>query len=188
MSEDKNSRYRFTVPTADTSVLQWLDAQSNISFSIRVLIKAFIRDYGMQAATCLEVGFTSKKRGRPPKQVEVHLESMSIADDVGANYADDETENMPFEEVTQDVTQNAAPAAEPVVRPEVSVPVQETPVQPSVPVQPVQKPQTVQQAVAQKVNAEEPSIDDMFNAPSSTAKPVNTQTDDDGFVNPDDLF
>ena len=50
MSDDKNIRHRFTVPTADVKVNEWIESQSNLGFSLRVLIKAFIREYGIQDA------------------------------------------------------------------------------------------------------------------------------------------
>lgn len=73
MGENKNVRHRFTVPVGDTSVRAWIDAQSNLGFSLRILIKAFIRDYGIQDATCLELGIPVSRVGRPPKKAAIHL-------------------------------------------------------------------------------------------------------------------
>ncbi len=76
MADDKNIRHRFTVPVGDTIVNEWIAMQSHLGFSLRVLIKAFVRDYGMQDATCLEFGVGVKKRGRPPKTATIHLQNM----------------------------------------------------------------------------------------------------------------
>jgi hypothetical protein len=76
MGDDKNVRHRFTVPAADSKVNDWIEAQSNLGFSIRTLIKAFIRDYGMQDATCLEFGESVKRMGRPPKKAQIHMGQM----------------------------------------------------------------------------------------------------------------
>ena len=37
MSDDKNVRHRFTVPAADDVVNKWIENQSNLGFSLRVL-------------------------------------------------------------------------------------------------------------------------------------------------------
>lgn len=89
MSDDKNIRHRFTVPTADVKVNEWIESQSNLGFSLRVLIKAFIREYGIQDATCLELGVQVKKKGRPPKSAQIRYNSF---EDTGQS-----DENMPDE-------------------------------------------------------------------------------------------
>lgn len=48
-------RYRFSVPNADTSVTQWIEAQSNLSYSIRELIKTAIRCNGFTDVSCYPV-------------------------------------------------------------------------------------------------------------------------------------
>lgn len=79
MSDEKNVRHRFTVPVADTRVNEWIETQSNLGFSLRVLIKAFMREYGMQDATCLELGVQVKKKGRPPKSAQIQYGNMENA-------------------------------------------------------------------------------------------------------------
>jgi hypothetical protein len=57
-------RYRFTVPFADEAVQEWLNAQLNISNSIRILIRDEIQKNGYVDASCRPVGQMGK-RGRP---------------------------------------------------------------------------------------------------------------------------
>lgn len=64
-----HNRYRFSVPKADTSVNQWIDAQGSLSHSIRELIKDHIRKYGITDATCMPVEQQARV-GRPPKHAE----------------------------------------------------------------------------------------------------------------------
>lgn len=48
-------RYVFSCPDADVSVQTWLLAQSNVSASLRTLIREAIRQYGNTDITCLPV-------------------------------------------------------------------------------------------------------------------------------------
>lgn len=89
MSDEKNVRHRFTVPVADTRVNEWIEAQSNLGFSLRVLIKAFIREYGIQDATCLELGVQVKKKGRPPKSAQIQYNGMENVQMPGSQFSDD---------------------------------------------------------------------------------------------------
>lgn len=66
-SAESFKRYRFSVPNADESVTEWIEAQSNLSFSIRVLIRDFIRVHGKVDATCAPVEQRGKV-GRPSKE------------------------------------------------------------------------------------------------------------------------
>lgn len=119
MSDEKNVRHRFTVPVADTRVNEWIETQSNLGFSLRVLIKAFMREYGMQDATCLELGVQVKKKGRPPKSVQIqygNMENVTMQDSQLDDSEDtDESEQVAQEQETpvqaQVVTQR------PVVKP-----------------------------------------------------------------------
>ena len=52
---DAFKRYRFSVPNADTSVVSWIAAQSNLSWSIRELIKTAIRCSGFTDVSCYPV-------------------------------------------------------------------------------------------------------------------------------------
>lgn len=80
MSDDKNVRHRFTVPAADERVNEWILAQSNLGFSLRILIKAFIREYGIRDATCMELGVSVRKKGRPAKTAQVRLLNLDNED------------------------------------------------------------------------------------------------------------
>lgn len=58
------TRYRFSVPDDDISVVQWLENQHSISMSMRLLIRDAIRSTGLQDVTCIPVEQYAK-RGRP---------------------------------------------------------------------------------------------------------------------------
>ena len=62
-------RFRLTIPAADGSVLKWMGAQQNVSYSIRQLIRDAIRRDGYVDVTCSEVQ-QLPRRGRPPKEDE----------------------------------------------------------------------------------------------------------------------
>lgn len=57
-------RYRLMVPNEDISVQEWIDAQLNISTSIRQLIREDIVKNGYTDVTCRRVE-QGAKRGRP---------------------------------------------------------------------------------------------------------------------------
>lgn len=61
-------RLRFSVPNADVSVIEWIDAQANLSASIRELIKDSIRRNGIMDATCMRVEQRGAV-GRPRKEM-----------------------------------------------------------------------------------------------------------------------
>lgn len=89
MADEKNVRHRFTVPVGDAIVNDWIEEQSNLGFSLRVLIKAFVREYGVQDATCLELGVNVKKKGRPAKQAKIMLSGMTDGIDIGQGSVSD---------------------------------------------------------------------------------------------------
>ena len=53
-------RYRVSVPPNDKTVLEWIKAQSNLSFSFRELVKDFVGTYGIVDVTCMNVTPGSK--------------------------------------------------------------------------------------------------------------------------------
>lgn len=60
-------KVRWTVPAADTSVQEWLDAQENISRSLQVLIRETIQRDGYVDIVNRPVD-QLPRRGRPPKE------------------------------------------------------------------------------------------------------------------------
>ena len=86
----QSRRFRVSVPDADESVLAWIGAQSDLSASVRTLIREAIERYGYRDATCYPVQ-QQPRRGRPPKQAEqldqaVQLETVDghpIAQSIG---------------------------------------------------------------------------------------------------------
>lgn len=73
-----SKRYRFSVPDADESVIEWIQVQSNLSYSVRTLIKDYVSRRGYTDATCGQPG--RKSPGRPTNE---QRERMS---QVEANY------------------------------------------------------------------------------------------------------
>lgn len=62
----QSRRFRVSVPDADESVLTWIGAQSDLSASVRSLIREAIERHGYRDATCYRVQ-QQPRRGRPPK-------------------------------------------------------------------------------------------------------------------------
>ena len=62
----QSRRFRVSVPEADESVLAWIGAQSDLSASVRSLIREAIERHGYRDATCYPVQ-QQPRRGRPPK-------------------------------------------------------------------------------------------------------------------------
>lgn len=82
-------RHRFSVPAADTVVEEWIAAQSNLGFSLRVLINTFVSQFGMQDATCVGMGMTVNKKGRPSKEAARRIQSMFTEDDMEPDVVQD---------------------------------------------------------------------------------------------------
>lgn len=102
-------KVRWTVPAADTSVIEWLDQQENISQSLRLLIRESIQRDGYTDVYYKPVE-QLPRRGRPP------LESTEQHEDDEAT-----TDRRPVQpqpvvaDQVDTVVETAAPA--PVVRP-----------------------------------------------------------------------
>lgn len=74
-ADDKSSRLRFSIPKKDDTVLRWVEQQSNLSVSLRMLIRWAIQAYGYADVTCLSV---KRDRGRPSGTAEpVFYESVT---------------------------------------------------------------------------------------------------------------
>lgn len=63
--DQTSTRLRFSVPAADVAVLEWCDAQDNLSYSLRTVIREYIERHGFVDATCHPVS-QQPRRGRPP--------------------------------------------------------------------------------------------------------------------------
>lgn len=110
-SDNTNIRHRFTVPSADIQVNKWIESQSNLGFSIRVLIKNFVREYGYQDATCLEFGAPAARRGRPPKDLKRQMSELSDSEPMQAVQEPTvlQTEPRPEKQVTAPVPVQTEP-------------------------------------------------------------------------------
>lgn len=102
-------RFRVSVPDTDESVLAWIGAQSDLSNSVRALIRESIERNGYRDATCYPV-VQQPRRGRPPKS------------------ADDEAENATAPEMIKPGVEPDEMVAESVIAPAaVPMPVHEEP-------------------------------------------------------------
>ena len=75
----QSRRFRVSVPEADESVLAWIGAQSDLSASVRSLIREAIERHGYRDATCYPVA-QQPRRGRPPKSTEQLTEQAEFAE------------------------------------------------------------------------------------------------------------
>lgn len=74
----ESKRFRLSVPGDDESVLEWILHQNNLSMSLRVLIKRYIRQNGYTDATCEMV--SQSRAGRPSlreRELEEKLSQLS---------------------------------------------------------------------------------------------------------------
>lgn len=70
-------RFRVSVPETDESVLAWIGAQSDLSASVRALIRESIERNGYRDATCYPV-VQQPRRGRPPKNSDDEAENATV--------------------------------------------------------------------------------------------------------------
>lgn len=99
----QSRRFRVSVPDADESVLAWIGAQSDLSASVRSLIREAIERHGYRDATCYPVQ-QQPRRGRPPKSTELtdqaeQLETVdghSIAQSIGILMPKPELDHEPL--------------------------------------------------------------------------------------------
>ena len=103
-------RFRVSVPETDESVLAWIGAQSDLSNSVRALIRESIERNGYRDATCYPV-VQQPRRGRPPKNIEDEADVTTLPEPV-------------FEPVAQLNETVAEPVAQPAAVP---MPVHEEP-------------------------------------------------------------
>lgn len=74
-------RFRVSVPETDESVLAWIGAQSDLSNSVRALIRESIERNGYRDATCYPV-VQQPRRGRPPKNTEDEADVTTVPEPV----------------------------------------------------------------------------------------------------------
>lgn len=79
----QSRRFRVSVPDADESVLAWIGAQSDLSASVRSLIREAIERHGYRDATCYPVQ-QQPRRGRPPKLTELTIDGHPIPEQIAA--------------------------------------------------------------------------------------------------------
>lgn len=174
MSDDKNVRHRFTVPAADDVVNKWIENQSNLGFSLRVLIKAFVRGYGYKDATCLEFGVAVKKRGRPPKQANIKYDVMN-ENSTEFDFTDDVDDDEVLTDSQSEVNNEHI----------------DTEVQPASQV-PDKKPATTVKTAAPQQTSGNDIMGALRNRGNSHVVSAqvaeNVSSDEDGFVDPDSLF
>ena len=85
-------RFRVSVPETDESVLAWIGAQSDLSNSVRALIRESIERNGYRDATCYPV-VQQPRRGRPPKNTEDEVDVTRVLEPVAQ--PDDEVATTP---------------------------------------------------------------------------------------------
>lgn len=88
-SDVNGIRHRFAVPVADTICNEWIDLQSNLGFSLRVLIKAYVAVNGMSDAACMMNVVVPKKGRRPKNAEELIKKAFQGGDDTDIQFAQD---------------------------------------------------------------------------------------------------
>ena len=90
-------RFRVSVPETDESVLAWIGAQSDLSNSVRALIRESIERNGYRDATCYPV-VQQPRRGRPPKNTEDEADVTTVLEPVAEPVAQPAAAPMPVHE------------------------------------------------------------------------------------------
>ena len=174
---DKFKRFRFSVPFADESVHEWIEKQSNLSNSLRQLIRDAIRREGMVDITCSPVVQRGSNR---PERIEYPM-----AQPVDAQPVPVAVPVVPAQPAVPVTPVQTAPVytapAQPVASAPAPVPepVQSAPVTPVAPVQPAPAPVVINldpvpvaQPVATPAPASRPMLsDDLLSGSSGTSSP-----------------
>lgn len=131
MSEENFVRHRFSVPKADESVTEWIAHQSNLSFSIRFLIKDYIRVHGMTDATCAPV----EQRGKVGRPSNAELAAREVAKSFESSAVSTESRSQidsePVKSIGEEpLRQNIAPQVDYQTMKQTQVPFHSQPVQP----------------------------------------------------------
>lgn len=119
------TRVRFSCPVTDKQVFDWIQGQSNLSASIRHIIKQYVAEHGYGDATCEPYGF-SKQPNSQNIEKSVETVSQKVA--------------------TQPVAPVQAATSQPIVQPVEQPAAIQQPVQP-VASQPIVQPAPVQQTI-----------------------------------------
>lgn len=90
-NDPKESRRRIRVPAKDRTVNAWMDDQDDLSASLRLVVRDYIRRNGMGDVMCQPV-VQEPRRGRPPK----------IEDEADAGVAQDQVQDSDDDEETVD--------------------------------------------------------------------------------------
>lgn len=109
LSKEPFKRYRFSVPHADVSINQWVENQSNLSMSLRMLIGECIERHGFGDYTC-RIRTPGAKRGRPPKSAEVDADEQEFESVVPQQPVPNVTEPVVTTTVAKPVVKTPAPA------------------------------------------------------------------------------
>lgn len=103
-------RFHVVVPAADEQVVTWLNAQANISLSIRILIKAYIAKYGFVDPMCLSpADFSSIFTGQTGN-AEITISETTNTSDIASSEATDAIELM--SQTAQPISASADPAVQ----------------------------------------------------------------------------
>lgn len=109
MATEPFKRYRFSVPDADVSINQWVEKQSNLSMSLRMLIGECIERNGFGDYTC-RIRTPGAKRGRPPKLMDAGMDDSDLGSVVSQPFmpSDMNAGPIPAESVRRPAQQPAA--------------------------------------------------------------------------------
>ncbi|MFJ7280358.1 hypothetical protein [Kitasatospora sp. NPDC098663] len=131
-------KVRWTVPAADTSVIEWLDQQENISQSLRQLIRESIQRDGYIDVFYKPVD-QLPRRGRPPLEITEQREDDEATTEPRPAVRLVQSQQQPVVTDQADVVAQTAPAPAPVSRPEPAPAPVET-AEASVPIPPPEPP------------------------------------------------
>lgn len=96
MGDSKNIRHRFTVPSNDTLVNEWIENQSNLAFSLRLLISTCAKQMGTSDITCQLLGMDRPlpQKGRPRKDAKEKLLNFNPNQATVSGYEDEDDDMM----------------------------------------------------------------------------------------------
>lgn len=124
MSDGKNIRHRFTVPANDTLVNEWIENQSNLAFSLRLLISTCAKQMGTSDITCQLLGMDRPlpRKGRPRKDAKEKLLNFNPNQATTGDYDDEDdyveesVQEIPRQQVVRQTSEQIMPKQESVVK------------------------------------------------------------------------